>query len=180
MALLPVGKKAPDFSVKDQDGKVVKLSDHAGKKVVLYFYPQDLTETCTKQACNLRDNYKNLTKKGYVVLGVSTDSEKKHQKFIAKEKLPFSLLADTEKKVHELYGTWGEKFTFGRHYMGTLRTTYVIDENGIIQKVIDEVKSGQHADQILGIKTKKVIVTASLPKKKVALVTNKSAPPKKK
>lgn len=149
MALLKVGSKAPEFTVADQEGKSVSLSDYAGKKLVLYFYPQDLTETCTKQACNLRDHYKELARHGYEVVGVSTDSSKKHQKFIAKEKLPFTLLADTDKKLHEAYGTWGEKFTFGRHYMGTLRTTYVIDEKGIIEKVIETVKSGDHASQIL-------------------------------
>jgi thioredoxin-dependent peroxiredoxin len=150
MALLTVGSKAPDFSVNDQNGVPVTLREYRGKKVVLYFYPQDLTPTCTKQACNLRDHYKALQKNGYEVLGVSADNEKKHQKFIAKEKLPFRLLADTDKKLHELYGTWGAKFTFGRHYMGTLRTTYVINEKGLISDVIGEVESGHHAEQILG------------------------------
>jgi len=155
MAFLKAGSKAPDFTANDQDGRRVSLSDFKGKKkVVLYFYPQDLTETCTKQACNLRDNYKLLLQQGYVVLGVSTDSEKRHQKFIAKEKLPFRLLADTDRKLHEAYGTWAEKFTFGKHYMGTLRTTYLIDESGIISEVIEKVVSAKHAEQILGEETK--------------------------
>jgi thioredoxin-dependent peroxiredoxin len=150
MALLQVGSKAPDFTVNDQDGNAVSLSDFKGRKIVLYFYPQDLTETCTKQACNLRDNYTSLQRKGYEILGVSTDSEKKHKKFIVKEKLPFRLLADTDRKLHDLYGTWAEKFTFGRHYMGTLRTTYIIDEKGVISNVIEKVVSGEHTAQIIG------------------------------
>lgn len=146
---LKVGDKAPDFSVNDQDGKPFKLSSLKGKKVVLYFYPKDMTPGCTTEACNLRDNYKLLLKQGYEVLGISTDSEKAHQKFIAKEKLPFSLLADTDRAVHDLYGTWVEKSMYGRKYMGTARTTFVISEKGIIEDIIEKVDTKNHAAQIL-------------------------------
>jgi len=144
-----VGDKAPDFTVNDQDGKPVKLSSLRGKKVVLYFYPKDMTPGCTAEACNLRDNYKALLKQGYEVLGISTDSEKAHQKFIAKEKLPFNLLSDTDKKVHDLYGTWVEKSMYGRKYMGTARKTFVIDERGIIEDIIEKVDTKNHTSQIL-------------------------------
>ncbi|WOK04410.1 thioredoxin-dependent thiol peroxidase [Imperialibacter roseus] len=147
---LKAGDKAPDFEVSDQNGKTVKLSDFQGKKVVLYFYPQDNTPTCTVEACNLRDNYNTLKTKGYEVLGVSPDSAKKHTNFIKKFSLPFTLLADTDNKIIESYGLWAEKTTFGRSYMGVLRTTFIIDENGIIERVIDDVKSKEHAEQILG------------------------------
>lgn len=146
---LQAGDKAPDFAVNDQDGKLVRLSDLEGKKVVLYFYPKDMTPGCTAEACSLRDNYKLLQKQGYEVLGVSTDSEKSHQKFIAKEKLPFRLLADPDKKLHNAYGTWGEKSMYGRKFMGTLRTTFVINEQGILEEVIEKVNTSDHAGQIL-------------------------------
>lgn len=146
---LKVGSKAPDFAVNDQDGKVVKLSDLKGKKVVLYFYPKDMTPGCTAEACNLRDNYKSLLKQGYEVLGVSTDNEKAHQKFITKEKLPFRLLADTERKIHGLYDTWVEKSMYGRKYMGTARMTFVINESGIIEEIIEKVDTKNHTSQIL-------------------------------
>ena len=146
---LRIGDKAPDFTVNDQDGKPVKLSSLKGKKVVLYFYPKDMTPGCTTEACNLRDNYKLLMKQGYEVLGISTDNEKTHQKFIAKENLPFRLLADTDKKVHDLYGTWIEKSMYGRKYMGTARNTFVIDEKGVIEDVIEKVDTKNHTDQIL-------------------------------
>jgi peroxiredoxin Q/BCP len=146
---LKAGDKAPDFSVRDQDGKEVHLSDFKGKKVVLYFYPRDMTPGCTAEACSLRDNYHYLLKAGYVVLGVSSDDEKAHRKFIDKEKLPFQLLADTDKKLHGLYGTWVEKSMYGRKYMGTARVTFVIDEQGKIEEVIDKVDTRNHADQIL-------------------------------
>jgi peroxiredoxin Q/BCP len=149
--MLKVGDKAPDFIVNDQDGDPVKLSDLRGKKVVLYFYPRDLTPGCTAQACNLRDNYKSMQKKGYEILGVSTDNEKSHRKFIEKEKLPFRLLADTEKAIHNSYGTWVEKSMYGRKYMGTARTTFVIDEHGIIQDIIGKVDTKNHAAQIVKI-----------------------------
>lgn len=146
---LEVGKKAPDFEVKDQNGKMVKLSDFKGKKVVLYFYPKDNTPGCTAQACNLRDNYEALQKAGYVVLGVSSDSEKSHQKFIEKQNLPFTLLADEDLKVHEAYGTWVEKSMYGRKYMGTARTTFIIDENGNLSEIIEKVNTKEHTNQIL-------------------------------
>lgn len=146
---LSAGTKAPDFTSKDQDGKDVKLSDFRGKKLVLYFYPKDMTPGCTAESCNLRDNYKVLLKQGYEVLGVSTDNEKSHQKFIAKEKLPFSLLADTDKSLHSKYGTWVEKSMYGRKYMGTARVTFIINENGIIDEIIGKVDTRNHTDQIL-------------------------------
>jgi peroxiredoxin Q/BCP len=150
MAFLTKGVLAPDFEITDQDGKTVRLSDYRGKKVVLYFYPTDGTPTCTTEACNLRDNYSALQKAGYEVLGVSSDTEKSHRKFIAKEQLPFTLLADTERKLHHAYGTWIEKRLYGRTYMGTARVTYLIDGNGLIEDVIEKVRSKIHASQILG------------------------------
>ena len=147
--MLKIGDKAPDFVVNDQDGNPVKLSDLQGKKIVLYFYPRDMTPGCTTEACNLRDNYKSMIRKGYEILGVSTDTEKSHQKFIQKEKLPFRLLADTEKVVHQSYGTWIEKSMYGRKYMGTARITFVIDEKGVIQDIIDKVDTADHANQIM-------------------------------
>ena len=147
---LKVGDKAPDFTVNDQDGNPVKLSALRGKKIVLYFYPKDMTPGCTAEACNLRDNYKSMVKRGYEILGISTDGEKSHQKFILKAKLPFRLLADTNKAVHEAYGTWVEKSMYGRKYMGTARVTFVIDEEGRIEDIIDKVDTKNHASQILG------------------------------
>lgn len=149
MITLKEGDKAPDFTGIDQDGKKVKLSSFKGKKVVLYFYPKDLTSTCTVQACNLRDNYAKLTKKGYVVIGVSPDDVKSHQKFIAKNELPFLLIADTTQEILNAYGVWGEKSMYGRKYMGVHRTTFVIDEKGKIERVILKPKSSQHAEEIL-------------------------------
>jgi thioredoxin-dependent peroxiredoxin len=146
---LKAGDKAPDFTSKDQDGKPIKLSGFKGKKVVLYFYPKDNTPGCTAESCNLRDNYQLLQKQGFVVLGVSSDDEKSHRKFIEKYNLPFPLIADTDKTVHGKYGTWVEKSMYGRAYMGTARTTFVIDENGVITEVIDKVKTGDHTSQIL-------------------------------
>jgi peroxiredoxin Q/BCP len=146
---LTAGNKAPEFVSKDQDGKMVKLSDFKGKKLVLYFYPKDMTPGCTAESCNLRDNYKALLKQGYEVLGVSTDNEKSHQKFIAKEKLPFRLLADTDKSLHTKFGTWVEKSMYGRKYMGTARTTFIINENGVIDEIIGKVDTKNHTDQIL-------------------------------
>ena len=149
MNRLTAGTQAPDFTGNDQDGKEVCLHQYFGKKVILFFYPQDNTPTCTEEACNLRDNYAALTKKGFVVLGISPDKERKHRNFIAKYKLPYTLLTDPDKKVHELYGTWGEKMLFGRKYMGTLRTTFIIDEKGKIQHVIEKVEAKRHTTQIL-------------------------------
>ena len=146
---LKIGDKAPDFSVNNQDGKVVNLSDFLGKKVILYFYPKDQTPGCTAQSCNLRDHNQELIKAGYITLGISTDSEKSHQKFIARQKLPFQLLADVEKEVHNKYGTWAEKKLYGRTYMGTVRTTFIIDETGIISDIITKVKTKDHTAQIL-------------------------------
>ena len=147
--LLHPGHKAPDLSVNDENGNRVKLKDLKGKKVVLYFYPKDMTPGCTAESCNLRDNYKALLNQGYEVFGVSTDSEESHRKFIAKEKLPFHLLSDTDRKLHEAYGTWVEKSMYGRKYMGTARITFVIDEKGVIEEVIEKVDTKNHASQIL-------------------------------
>ena len=149
MSHLKVGDRAPFFSEKNQNGKIVSLSDYKQQKIILYFYPKDNTPGCTAQACNLRDNYDLLLKQGYQVIGVSSDSEKSHKKFIEKHELPFPLIADTEKEVHNLYGTWGEKNMYGRKYMGTFRTTFVIDEEGNISEIIKKVKTKEHTDQIL-------------------------------
>lgn len=166
MALQP-GDKAPDFKVNDQDGNPVKLSDFKGKKVVLYFYPKDMTPGCTAEACNLRDNYRLMQKQGYEILGVSTDNEKMHRKFIEKEKLPFRLLSDTNKTVHDAYGTWVEKSMYGRKYMGTARVTFVINENGVLEEVIGKVDTKNHAAQILkGGDTKNVVAEKTNPAKK--------------
>ena len=148
---LQVGDKAPEILGVNQDGTEIKLSDFAGKKLALYFYPKDNTPGCTAQACSLRDNYSDLKAAGYEVLGVSTDSEKSHQGFISKQNLPFQLIADTEKTLSEQFGTWGEKKNYGKTYMGMLRTTFIIDENGIIERIISpkEVKTKEHATQIL-------------------------------
>jgi len=174
---LKVGDKAPAFTANDQDGKPVKLSDFKGKKLVLYFYPKDMTPGCTAEACSLRDNYKALMKQGYEVLGVSTDTEKMHQKFIAKENLPFRLLADPDRKLHDLYGTWVEKSMYGRKYMGTARVTFVINEQGVIEELIEKVDTKNHALQILGeTPAKKVNVTTSA--KKTASKTVKKTPKK--
>ena len=148
--VLNIGDKAPDFLVNDQDGKPVRLSDLRGRKVILYFYPKDMTPGCTAEACNLRDNYRLMQKQGFEILGVSTDNEKSHRKFIENEKLPFRLLADTSKTIHEAYGTWVEKSMYGRNYMGTARVTFVIDENGVITDIINKVDTKNHASQILG------------------------------
>lgn len=173
--MLKVGDKAPDFTVNDQDGNPVKLSTLRGKKVVLYFYPKDMTPGCTAEACNLRDNYKTMVKKGYEILGVSTDSEKSHQKFIEKEKLPFRLLADTEKSIHDSYGTWVEKSMYGRKYMGTARVTFVIDEKGFIEDIIDKVDTKNHVSQIL---ESKIEDTAKLAVQKKAAKKTAKTPAK--
>lgn len=148
---LQVGDKAPEILGVNQDGKELKLSDFTGKKIVLYFYPKDNTSGCTAQACNLRDNYSELRKAGYEIIGVSADSEKSHQGFIAKQNLPFNLIADTEKALSTLFGTWGEKSMYGRKYMGMFRTTFIIDEKGVIERIISpkEIKTSNHAAQIL-------------------------------
>ena len=143
------GNKAPDFTSKDQNGNKVKLSDLKGQRVVLYFYPKDDTPGCTKQACSLRDSNDVFAEKGIKVLGVSIDDEKSHQKFIAKYDLPFDLIADTDKKIVEKYGVWGEKSMYGKTYMGTHRKTFLIDEEGRIVKIFDKVKVSEHADEVL-------------------------------
>ena len=143
------GKKAPVFSAKDQDGATIKLADFKGKKLALYFYPKDLTSTCTVQACNLRDGFKALLKKGIEVVGVSPDDEKSHLKFIAKNKLPFRIIADTDKKLVEKFGVWGEKQLYGNKYMGVFRTTFLIDENGVVVKIIAKPKVKEHDKEIL-------------------------------
>ena len=140
--------KAPDFTAPDQDGKIHSLKDYKGQKVVLYFYPKDDTETCTKEACNLRDNYATLKKKGIVILGVSADNEKSHKKFEKKYSLPFTLLADPDKKIINDYGVWAEKKFMGRTFMGILRTTFLISEKGKIDHIIEKVESKNHAEQI--------------------------------
>jgi len=146
---LKKGSKAPDFTATDQDGRLVSLSDFKGKKLALYFYPKDNTPTCTEQACNLRDNITKLKKKGIAVVGVSTDSERKHQNFRKKYTLPFPLLADTEHKMVDAYGVWGEKMLFGRKYMGIHRVTFLVNEEGKIDHIIDKVDARDHAAQIL-------------------------------
>lgn len=146
---LSVGDKAPNFEGIDQDSNPIKLSDFSGKKLVLYFYPKDNTPGCTAQSCNLRDNYDALLKAGYAVVGISSDSPKKHLNFIAKFDLPFPLIADEDKSIHDQFGTWVEKSMYGRQYMGTARTTFVIDENGVIEEIIAKVKTKEHTAQIL-------------------------------
>lgn len=192
MKLRP-GDKAPDFVVNDQDGNKVSLASFKGRKVVLYFYPKDMTPGCTAESCNLRDNYKLLQKQGYEVLGVSTDDEKSHRKFIAKEQLPFRLLADTDKSLHAKYGTWVEKSMYGRTYMGTARVTFVIDENGVIEEIIEKVDTKNHTSQILKdqgampapARAKRVVKKAAPAKKKatskkaVAKKAKKTTSPKK-
>ncbi len=149
MTHLTEGKKAPAFKAKDQNGVAVSLADFKGKKVVIYFYPEDDTPTCTIQACNLRDNYSLLKKNGFVVLGVSPDEEKKHKKFEAKYNLPFTLIADADHKIIDTYGVWGEKQMYGRTYLGLHRTTFLIDEKGIIRKIFIKPKSKKHTEEIL-------------------------------
>ena len=149
---LQVGDKAPEVLGINQDGNEIRLSDFAGKKLVLYFYPKDNTPGCTAQACSLRDEYAELRKKGYEVLGVSADSAASHQKFIQKYDLPFNLISDGDKTLSEQFGTWGEKKLYGKSYMGMLRTTFIIDENGIIENIISpkEVNTKEHGKQVAG------------------------------
>ena len=149
--MLNVNDRAPEILGRDENGNEIKLSDFKGKKLVLYFYPKDLTSGCTTEACNLRDNYTELQAQGYEVVGVSVDDEKKHQRFIAKNELPFHLIADTEKALVEQFGVWGEKKMCGCTYMGTLRTTFIISEDGVIERVFTpkEIKVKEHAAQIL-------------------------------
>ena len=146
---LKEGDKAPAFSGKDQNGNKISLSAYKGQKLVLYFYPQDDTPTCTIQACNLRDNYALLKKEGFAVIGISPDEVTDHKKFEEKYQLPFTLIADPDHAIIDKYGVWGEKQLYGRHYMGLHRTTFVIDEKGIINKIYLRPKNKSHAEEIL-------------------------------
>ncbi len=151
MTHLKEGDKAPDFTALDENGNEVKLSDYRGKKVILYFYPKDNTPGCTAESCNLRDHYADLRKAGFEVIGVSADSQKKHQNFISKYDLPFTLIADENKEVINAYGVWGPKKFMGREYEGIHRQTFVIDEQGKIEKVIKKVKTKESAEQIMAL-----------------------------
>jgi thioredoxin-dependent peroxiredoxin len=148
MIQLKEGMKAPWFEGIDQNGRTVKLSDFTGKKVVLYFYPKDDTPGCTAEACNLRDNWDTLLKKGFVVIGVSPDSDKSHKSFAGKFSLPFSIIADESKKILNDYGVWGEKKMYGKTFMGVIRTTFIISEKGVIEKIITKVDTSGHTKQI--------------------------------
>lgn len=150
---LSIGDKIPEILGTDQNGNEIKASDFAGKKLVLYFYPKDNTPGCTAQACNLRDGYADLLKAGYAIVGVSVDSEASHQKFIEKFSLPFPLIADTDKKLVNAFGVWQEKKNYGKTYMGTVRTTFLADENGIIRHIVEGrgVDTKNHAEQILNL-----------------------------
>ena len=154
MANLKIGDLAPELNIPDQNGKMVTLSELLGKTVVLYFYPKDNTPGCTAEACSLRDHYSELTKMGVLVFGVSADSEKLHQGFIEKQSLPFSLLADTEKKVIKAYDAWGEKKMYGKAYEGILRKTFIIDPKGKISHIIEKVDTKNHASQIFSLLNK--------------------------
>jgi peroxiredoxin Q/BCP len=149
MTSLSLGEKAPDFAVADQNGKEIKLTDFKGKKLVIYFYPKDMTPGCTNQACNLRDNYSVLQNEGIEIIGVSADDEARHQKFIGKHDLPFTLLADTDKKMINDYGIWGPKKFMGKEYDGIHRTTFLINEDGEIHDIIKKPKTKAHAEEIL-------------------------------
>ncbi len=146
---LKIGDKAPDFKGIDDNADIISLSDFKGKNLILYFYPKDNTPGCTNEACNLRDNYDMWLKKGYVVIGVSPDSVQSHQKFKNKHELPFRLISDPEKVIIKEYGAWGPKKLYGREYEGLLRSTFVIDENGIIVNIFEKVKTKDHTNQIL-------------------------------
>jgi thioredoxin-dependent peroxiredoxin len=149
MTYLKVGEKAPSFEGLNQEGKKISLSDFSGKKLILYFYPKDNTPGCTAESCNLNDNYDAWLVKGFEVVGVSPDSVQSHQKFRTKFGLRFNLIADTEKEILQAYGVWGEKSMYGKKYMGVLRTTFVIDEKGIIQDIFEKVETKDHTKQIL-------------------------------
>ena len=149
MSKLQIGDKAPSINAIDQNENSINLESYTGKKVVLYFYPKDMTPGCTAQSCNLSDNYKLLLEKGYDVLGVSCDSVKRHQKFIAKHDLPFNLISDEDHKVVNDYGVWQLKKFMGREYMGIVRTTFIIDENGLISDIITKVNTKEHTTQII-------------------------------
>lgn len=151
MTTLKGGDKAPDFTAKDQNGKTVSLSDFKGKNVILYFYPKDDTPGCTAEACDFRDNYQSLLGKGFAVIGVSTDDEKSHKKFESKYSLPFPLIADPDKSIVETYGVWVEKNMYGRKYMGTARTTFLIDATGVITTIIDKVDTKNASQQVIDL-----------------------------
>jgi peroxiredoxin Q/BCP len=151
MATLKAGDKAPDFTAKDQNGQTISLGDFKGKTVILYFYPKDDTPGCTAEACDFRDNYQSLVGKGFEVIGVSTDDEKSHKKFETKYSLPFPLIADTDQTIVEAYGVWGEKNMYGKKYMGTVRTTFIIDGDGIIKQVITKVDTKAASQQVLDL-----------------------------
>ena len=147
--MIKIGDKMPQFEVVDQDGRTVKSEDLLGKKTIIYFYPKDNTSGCTAEACNLRDNYEAMVAKGYNVIGVSKDSAASHKKFAEKYQLPFTLLADTSTEMIQAFGAWGEKSLYGRKYLGTLRETFIFDENGTLVEIIDKVDTKNHAAQIL-------------------------------
>jgi peroxiredoxin Q/BCP len=151
MATLKAGDKAPDFNSKDQNGEEVSLANFKGKTVILYFYPKDDTPGCTAEACDFRDNYQSLIGKGYEVIGVSTDDSKSHKKFETKYSLPFPLIADEDKSINEAYGVWAEKNMYGKKYMGTARTTFIIDADGIINQVIEKVDTKNASQQVLDL-----------------------------
>ena len=152
--MIGIGDKVPDVLGRDENGNEIRTADFKGRKLVLYFYPKDLTSGCTTEACNLRDNYEELRAQGFEVVGVSVDDEAKHRRFIDKHSLPFHLIADTEKSLVSEFGVWGEKKMYGRTYMGTMRTTFIIDGNGMVERIITpkEIKVKEHAGQILGDK----------------------------
>lgn len=151
MTHLKEGDKAPAFKAKNEKGELLQLEDFKGKKLVLYFYPKDMTPGCTTQACNLKDNFEELTAKGIAVVGVSADDEVRHQKFIAKHELPFSLLADTSMEVIKAYGVWGEKKFMGKVYDGIHRTTFLINEEGVIHGIIKKPKTKAHTEEVLAL-----------------------------
>ena len=151
MEELKEGDLAPGFTANDQNGQPVSLSDYRGKDIILYFYPKDDTPGCTTESCNFRDNYQGLVSKGFEVIGVSVDDEKSHQKFISKYQLPFTLLADTDKKIVEAYGVWVEKNLYGKKYMGTARKTFVIGQDGKIKKIIDKVDTKNSSQQVMDL-----------------------------
>lgn len=151
MSKLKIGQKAPAFKTTDQDGNKIELKDFIGRRVILYFYPKDNTPGCTKEACSLRDDYEYWSSNDTVIFGVSKDSAKSHQNFIKKHALPFPLLMDEDLKIHEAYNVWGEKTLYGKQYMGTIRTTFIIDNKGKIQNIIDKVDTAEHSQQIIDL-----------------------------
>jgi peroxiredoxin Q/BCP len=147
--MVEAGQKAPSFKGKNQSGESVSLKDYLGKKLAIFFYPEDDTPTCTEQACNLRDNYALLKKEGIEVVGISPDDVKSHEQFIGKFELPYTLVADPQKKIIEAYGVWGEKNMYGRKYMGLIRTTFLVDEKGVIKHIFKKPRVRQHSEEII-------------------------------